>query len=276
MNFKYLFFLGLMACGLVSCFEEDVDVYPVGSATETATSFESILLNNRTLNFVIPKIAEGQMEPVGLQVTMAAAPKSSDVNFTYDITDPTNVQEGTEYQSSGSGVIPAGSTSAEIPVIINLDNNVVGQTNTMSVQLTSADLEFNKTPVTFSYAVVCESQLAGEYIATTTGTSTDDCCPDETTVMGEVVVTETAPGTYSLSDFSAGLYLEWYAVYGITPDSDLSGSVVDVCSTVSGTFPEPFQTDVIVDGSVDNATGVITYTWVNGYDDTATVTLTPK
>lgn len=129
--------------------------------------------------------------------------------------------------------------------------------------------------------VVCPSALAGEYIATTTGTSTDDCCPDETTLENQTVtLVAKGSGIYEISDFSAGMYFEWYEVYGITVDyvaaGNLKKTISDACGKISGSFGEPFGTTVTVTGTSDPSTGTITYTWKNGYDDTATVTLKKK
>ncbi len=131
----------------------------------------------------------------------------------------------------------------------------------------------------FRQNLVCPSALAGEYTATTTGTSTDPCCPDETTLENQTVtLVSKGSGVYEISDWSAGLYQEWYDVYGITPDyvagGGMKGTITDACGKISGSFTEPFGTTTTVTGSVTN--GVITYTWKNGYDDTATVTLTKK
>lgn len=119
--------------------------------------------------------------------------------------------------------------------------------------------------------------VGGTYASLTTGLSTDGCCPDEVSnLASEITITDNGDGTYEVSDFSAGLYLEWYDVYGITPDLALpvtltvDGSVV----TVSGS--EPFGTSISGTGTYEKCSGDITYTWVNGYADTGTVTLTLK
>ncbi len=124
--------------------------------------------------------------------------------------------------------------------------------------------------------IICPSDLAGEYSAHSVGQSTDSCCPDETTVDYDVTLTETGAGEYTISDWSARMYFTWYEIYGITSDFDMTATITDACGNISASFGEPFGTDVTISGSVDQETGVITYTWTNGYDDTATVVLTPK
>lgn len=122
--------------------------------------------------------------------------------------------------------------------------------------------------------------VVGDYISTTTGTSTDPCCPDATSIDGEVTLVEISEGVYEIFDWSVGLYNLWYEVYGISAELVASGGLTTqlsvLCDDVTASFNEPFGTPATIVGKVDLETGIITYTWVNGYADTATVTLTPK
>lgn len=132
----------------------------------------------------------------------------------------------------------------------------------------------------FNVDASCPSTIAeGQYIAKSTGQSTDDCCPSPVDVETVVTLTSQGSGLYTISDWSAGMYLAWYGPdggnYGITADTDLTGTLKDVCNTISGTNAEPFGTDVITAGTYDPATGVITMSWKNGYDDSSNVVLTP-
>lgn len=128
--------------------------------------------------------------------------------------------------------------------------------------------------------VSCKSDIGGNYTAETTGQSTDGCCPDPVSLTSNVTLVDLGGGSYTISDFSAGLYFEWYDEYGITEgnqkDGTLDGKIIEICSDISGTFPEIYGTDVNVTGGVDPTTGIITYTWKNGYDDNGTVILTPN
>lgn len=136
-----------------------------------------------------------------------------------------------------------------------------------------------------SFGVICVSNIAGTYTSTTTGTSTDDCCPTESTVTSEVTITSLGSGKYVISDFSAGLYQYWYEVYGIdsayTSSTDktknkLIGDILDACDKISGAWVEPFAEPMKISGFSSPDLGVITYSWENGYGDKATVTLTKK
>ena len=125
--------------------------------------------------------------------------------------------------------------------------------------------------------MACSSALEGEYSGVSSGQSTDDCCPGTVNASADVTITANGGGTYTISDFSAGLYFAWYGVYGIlNPDDRLAVGFKDVCLTVSGSFKEPFGENASLSGTVDGTTGVITYSWENGYGDKGTVTLTPK
>lgn len=119
--------------------------------------------------------------------------------------------------------------------------------------------------------------VPGEYDVSATGSSTDGCCPDETTVSSTVTVTDLGDGLFQLSDFSGGLYLEWYDVYGITSTNQSPATFRKDCNdiTIVDTV-EPFGTAVNGTGKIDITNGVITYSWSNGYGDTGTVTLTPQ
>lgn len=129
----------------------------------------------------------------------------------------------------------------------------------------------------FIKPLLCDSDLGGIYLATTTGTSTDACCPDETTVEKEITLTQTGDGEYTISDWSGGLYLAWYEVFGITAETDMTETFIDACGNISiAEFTEPFGETASATGSLDFETGVVTYEWSNGFGDAGTVILTPQ
>jgi len=122
----------------------------------------------------------------------------------------------------------------------------------------------------------CNSDLGGMYDVTAVGTSTDACCPDETTVSTVVTLTDNGGGAYTISDWSGGLYFEWYDIYGIEATSNV-GDIKDVCAVITlVTETEPFGETLEGSGSVDTGTGVITLSWLNGYGDRGTLTMTPQ
>ena len=175
--------------------------------------------------------------------------------------------------------------------VMLIDNDVfTGGTKTIVLTLSnpsSGDVGFsgpdnlNATYVLLVQDDDCPSRnIAGSYTTTTTGTSTDDCCPDAETVVGAVDIVDNGDNTYTIFDWSAGLYQLFYEVYGISgayvAAGNLNGVVGVICDEISGSIPEPFGGVSELNGTIDLDTGVITYTWLNGFDDTATVILTPQ
>lgn len=128
-----------------------------------------------------------------------------------------------------------------------------------------------------SYNVACPSDLAGTYSVLTTATSTDTGpTPAENPITNfpyNVTITADGGGSYTISDAFGGVYFLWYDIYGITGDEE--GTFSDVCGVISGTFPEPFGTDVVYDGTV-NSDGTLTIHWINGYGDEGVSTYTPN
>ena len=149
--------------------------------------------------------------------------------------------------------------------ISNLGTGITGNSNTGAFTVQRAT------------AILCPPEnISGSYtVISSTGTSTDGCCVGETTVSGNTVVVTAVAGSttnFNFSDFSGGLYFEWYDVYGITSPDDSPGTMQFNCNEV--TFvntTEPFQTAVQGEGLYDASTGRITYTWLNGYGDQGTV-----
>lgn len=127
-----------------------------------------------------------------------------------------------------------------------------------------------------SKALVCDSDLAGSYRAATSGQSTDGCCPDPVSIEWDVTLTAGDGTDYVISDWTGGLYKTWYGVYGITPDFDMSTTITDACNQIVASFTEPFGTATTITGTVDPATGIITFSFVTGYDDVGTIVMTPN
>tara|TARA_R100001369_G_scaffold92921_1_gene141489 strand:+ start:9172 stop:10065 length:894 start_codon:yes stop_codon:yes gene_type:complete len=140
--------------------------------------------------------------------------------------------------------------------------------------------DFNTFPdlnLRLEYPVACSSNLGGTYTVLSSGSSTDSGpTPDENPIVDypyTVVLTDNGGGNYTISDGFAGLYLLWYDIYGIS--SEYPGNFTDICGELSGTWGEPFGTDVILTGTV-NPDGTLSITWTNGYDDTADAVYTKQ
>ncbi|CAA9327961.1 MAG: hypothetical protein AVDCRST_MAG56-7264 [uncultured Cytophagales bacterium] len=132
----------------------------------------------------------------------------------------------------------------------------------------------------FTTFIGCPSDLpiVRTYTSRATGTTTDPAVSPATVtdLAKEVKITRTGPVSYTISDISGGLYDTWYGELYNVP-ANLPANITDICGTVGiPTFDDPFEEPVVSTYSRNEATGVITITWVNFYGDTATVVLTPK
>lgn len=234
-----------------------------------------------------------------------AIPVISDVTSGFfNFNDPATAQIGFSLATKGTDVTSvsilksingsepvAHATISTLPATVNvtladalsgtgvaLGDVAVGDVVSLIFVCNTADGRALKSGATFDAPVSCPSALAGTYSSVASGTSTDGCCPDPITGFASTVtLTDLGDGNYEVSDFSGGLYLEWYDVYGITSTNDSPCNIQDVCGTLTiVNTTEPFGTVVTGGGSVDSATGVITITWENGYADQGTIVLTPQ
>jgi hypothetical protein len=252
---------------MLSCAKETNDYYnyePASSISQTPVKgFINLLdLDTEVITLNIKK--DGGDDFSSLNIVASVSPHSSIVqvgtlsgtNGTFSI----SVTELLAKLNKNPGDVKVGET-IRFYADINQNNNKVIR---------------DKDVVTLPFS--CPSNLVGVYTSLTTGSSTDGCCPNpEVDFPGEVTITKLSDGRYQLNDFSAGLYLKWYSIYGISSVNDSPGKILDVCSKI--TFydtTEPFLTPVTGEGTVDNDTGIITYSWENGYGDKGTVVLTPK
>jgi hypothetical protein len=124
------------------------------------------------------------------------------------------------------------------------------------------------------------TDISGDYeVLSATGLSTDDCCKASTvTVKGNTIqVTRKTLSSFNLSDFSGGLYFEWYDVFGITKPEDSPGEISFSCNEITfQNTQEPFGEKVTGSGTYDPNAKTLIYKWTNGYGDMATVSLKKK
>lgn len=267
-NINLLLIIIVLATG---CFKEHSEVLPGGEnsasiiVTNVSSGFYNLLdLDNAEVSFSID-----------------AAPNSQEIASVDILGSYNSVNEADFVTITTVNSLPAtitisaaqAASTAGIPV----EDIAVGDIFRYKFRINTVSGNEVLPAASVNASAACPSALEGTYSATATGTSTDGCCPGEVTVESTVTVTRTGDGVYTINDFSGGLYLEWYAVYGISSPDQSPGTFRDVCGelTIFNTN-EPFGTAVTGSGSVDENTGVITYTWTNGYDDTGTVILTPN
>lgn len=130
--------------------------------------------------------------------------------------------------------------------------------------------EFPGSNCNYSWAVVCNSDLAGTYSYSTTVTAVGPggVMPGgPLTGTGTLGVTTTT-GSYSLPDVSFGVY---GAVYSDSPATGCRLS--DVCKFMSFTGSDQYG-DVYTFEMVSVTATAMTFKWGNGYGDRATTTMT--
>ncbi|MEQ8363509.1 MAG: hypothetical protein RH948_11610 [Cyclobacteriaceae bacterium] len=131
-----------------------------------------------------------------------------------------------------------------------------------------------------AWAISCPSAIpVGTFTATSGGTSADGCPPTNplSGLSYDITLTDNGAGVYTVSDFSAGVYQNWYgACYGYTFETSISFS--DVCNnlTIIGKN-DGFSCAIAGSGTYNPATGVITINWSNCFGDVGdwTVDVTP-
>lgn len=127
-------------------------------------------------------------------------------------------------------------------------------------------------------AILCPPvDISGTYtVVSASGASTDGCCPGTVNLSGNTVTITPVAGSvtnFVISDITGGLYFEWYDVYGIPSPDFTPGTILFNCNEISFSTPEPFGTSFVGNGLWDPATETLTYSWVNGYADSATIVL---
>jgi len=123
-----------------------------------------------------------------------------------------------------------------------------------------------------SYPVSCPSDLGGTYTVISNGDNTDGQ-PAAVNFPYEVTLTDTGGGNYEISDFSGGVYLFWYSIYGLGWEQP--GTITDVCGTLSGTYSDAWGQSIPATGTVNND-GTLTISWENGWGDFSESVFTPK
>jgi len=120
-----------------------------------------------------------------------------------------------------------------------------------------------------AYPVSCPSDLGGNYTVVSSGFSTDGGPVNNPLVnfSYDIVLTDNGGGSYSISDGVAGVYIDWYSIYGYTFET--VGNFTDVCGSLSGSWVEAFGCQVDLTGT-DNGDGTLTIQWINCFGDEVT------
>ena len=123
-----------------------------------------------------------------------------------------------------------------------------------------------------SYPVSCPSDLGGVYNVVTNGENTDGQ-PPVVDFPYTVTLTDNGGGNYSISDGVAGVYIEWYSIYGYTFET--KGNFTDICGVLSGSWVESFGCQIDLTGTL-NDDGTLTIRWDNWFGDFGDAVYTPQ
>lgn len=178
--------------------------------------------------------------------------------------------------------IPAGAYSANITVNGNFDAALESGTR-LNLRLTDATGTVAGFKNTFVLDVfkLCESNLAGVYNVVTTYGFHDFLPNYNPGILEGVVITSEGGTSYSVLDFSGGLYSvgPYAAAYG-TGAADNSFIFTDICGNISWVDQtEPFGPLLMNTGvnAVDPETGIITISWIaTEYGETGVSVYTPQ
>lgn len=264
----FKFFSIMMVVLLISaCASETNDYYNYETASSVTQKASKGFINLLNLN----------TETISLDIKKDSGDDFTGVNIMASVSPHSKIEQvGTLTGTSGTFSVSVTELLSKLGK--NPADVKVGETVRIYADINQANNKVVRDRDVVTLPFSCPSDLAGAYTSVTSGSSTDGCCPNpEVDFPSEVTITKLSDGRYQLNDFSAGLYLKWYSVYGISSVNDSPGKILDVCGKI--TFydtTEPFATPIVGEGTVDNATGKITYSWENGYGDKGTVTLTPK
>ncbi len=266
---KSLIALFVLCFTFTAC-NDDEDVWPADysastvftSPTEGAgTFFDLVDLNNTAIGFTLEAIGE-------------ATVNSADIYK--------SLNGGEEVYHATVNSLPADITVTAAEAVeglgISVEEIAVGDQFTFTF-VAKTDAGDFKGSEAFSVVASCTSNLAGTYTTVARGTSTDGCCTEEVTdYEGTVTLVEDEAGVYTFNDFSGGIYLFWYEIYGLTSVDDSPITMQDVCGNLTdvGGQIEPFGESVTATGVFDATTGTIELTWSNGWGDEGNVTLTPQ
>ncbi|MGB5819176.1 MAG: hypothetical protein WBG90_06790 [Saonia sp.] len=231
--------------------------------SQTAAAFIDLikLTNGETVDLEFSaEVAQGDpasVDIVGIYTT-AAGP-------VYKTTLFGNVTLPQDFSLSSNEIISA------FPELNSIDNVKVGDILTITTRFTMDDgrvLEIVnadgtsgtgtniQTTVLFSsvitYPVTCPSDLAGIYVATSTavGIGGGAGVPPINDRDYMVTVTDNGGGSYSLSDYSGGIYDGLFCgPFGVCGDVS-QGSITDICGALSGSAADCCGSTITFEGNV--------------------------
>lgn len=291
-NFKLFLITIALATFTISC-EDDggtsnfvsLDLGAVPNMTKSSSTdafYNLIKLNNGenvsvTFNAEVAQGDPASADVVGIYTTASGAVYSSTIF--------SNVTLPQEFNLSVNDIIAAFSElndPSDIQVGDNIalttrftmnDGTVLNILNNDGTSGTGANIQ---TTVLFTtvinYPVSCPSDLGGVYDVISNGENTAGI-PPAVDFPYTITLTDNGGGSYTMSDFAAGVYILWYTGFGLTFEQP--GTFTDVCGTIGGDFTDAWGQTVPVTGSV-NEDGTIDLRWDNPWGDFNDSILTPQ
>ncbi len=290
-NLKFILLTMLLSVFIVSCEDDggtsfiEVNggaVPNMTKSTSTDAFFNLIRLNNGedvSVNFSA-EIAQGNPASTDI-VGIYRAASGSVYNATLfsDVTLPqefslsiSEIVAAFSEISTGDDIVVGDALTLSARFTMN-DGSVLNIVNDDGTSGTGANIQ---TTVLFTtiitYPVSCPSDLGGNYSVISNGDNTDGQ-PPAVNVAYDVTITDLGGGSYEISDFSGGVYLFWYSIYGLSWEQ--AGVFTDICGAISGTFGDAWSNAVPATGTV-NSDGSLTIHWDNPWGDYGDSVFTPQ
>lgn len=187
---------------------------------------------------------------------------------------------GTHYDLPTSVTIPAGSVTADIPVVGHFDH-MAGRLDTLVFALTGDEVASFNNEYTLYSKQYCPSDpavIVGTYASVVDAAFIAGDFPDGHTVSGlahTITITATeVEGIYTISDFSFGTYNYFYAGAGWIAPGDYPGTIKDDCGAFYFIDTADPWGEIVYGDFTFNVDGTITVVGGTSYGETWTAVLT--
>lgn len=267
-NIKYLSLIaGLFF--LTSCFDDPgTDITWEGG---TFVELDAATTPSGERSYAYLRLNDGTTYSSGMNVLLVSTSNRNGVTVNFTIDASSTAIEGVHYSVSGSSVtIPAGEFLGELPITILADNIEAGESWSIDVTITSADVEVgDRASASHNIAISCPSELDGTYDYSSTNLfSPGGSAAGPVTGSGTLGSTPTL-GNYTVTDVSFGLFGE---IWGDTP---AVGPVLnDVCDAVQFSGTDQYGDSYTILTMSRSMDGVdLTIDWENTFAEGATTVL---
>ncbi|WP_146608963.1 hypothetical protein [Gelidibacter algens] len=269
-NTKILALLTIMALSISSCIiDDDAQVFSEGP---------HVLLfpSSQVTGFFLNDNSDDYTFTVPLKITGGDGfPLDAELNATFEVDASSTAEQGVDFDltnSSGSVIIEAGSTFANLPIVVHSgaldpDNpttvvlNITGGTSTSSNEIVASG---NKGKITITLQATCSSDLEGVYqLAVTSSSGGSNFHPME-------VITEIEEGTYLTTQ--SGTWNAGVLNGGVREGfifKEVCGKLIIEQQYLAGIYSNLLE-GITVLGTVDPETGDLQMVYTIGFDDNTT------